>query len=109
MGTRCRPGDLAMIIKDEVGCEGNIGRFVRVFGPKRVCLSHGATWLIDPVTSAPYVYMSSASDNRVVLLQHGQKQNIEHPDAWMIPIRPRKSRSKAAASRKLREFQGSAA
>jgi len=34
MKTRCRPGDLAIITRDELGYEENIGRIVEVHDPR---------------------------------------------------------------------------
>ena len=52
--SRCRPGDLAIIIRDEPGYEENIGRIVEVHGPAHLNFDHGLTWLIVPVTRQPY-------------------------------------------------------
>lgn len=109
MRTRCRHGDLAIIIKEEVGCESNLGRFVRVSGPKRLDAVQGVTWLIEPVTSHPFRYRKGGASGVVVVERGHDCRDLEHPDAWMIPVRPPKSRSKAAASRKLRAPEGASA
>lgn len=40
--TRCRPGDLAIILRDELGYEENIGRIVEVHGPSSRSTAPGA-------------------------------------------------------------------
>lgn len=84
--TRCRPGDLAIILRDDTGYEENIGRIVQVYGPMRRHPHLGAIWLIVPVTSRPYAVMTSSGDKRVYRVSLGNR--IEHADAWMMPIRP---------------------
>ena len=53
MSTRCRPGDLAIIARDDPGYEQNIGRIVEVHGPLRLDKKQGITWLIVPVNRTP--------------------------------------------------------
>ncbi len=33
MGLKCKDGDMAVIVGDVPGCEGNVGRIVQVRGP----------------------------------------------------------------------------
>jgi hypothetical protein len=72
--TRCRPGDLAIITRDEPGYQENIGRIVEVHGPARQDSATGTTWLIVPVTRQPYAVMT----------KRGKLYSV---DAWMLPIR----------------------
>ena len=86
MSTRCQPGDLAIIIRDDPGYEENTGRIVTVHGPGRQDEQLGTTWLIVPASDQPYSVMAFSGCKRSyrVLLSH----RIEHPDEWMFPIRP---------------------
>jgi hypothetical protein len=87
MNTRCKPGDLAIIISDVPGCEENIGRFVHVRGPAAIDYKGQLTWLIMPVdTTEPYV-IDNYRDGSFRYM-HYLESIIEHPDAWMLPIRP---------------------
>ena len=83
---RCRAGDLAIIVRDEPGCEANLGRFVKVHAPGVLTEEQGTTWLIVPVGDAPHrlVDVNDQLVERTIYLE----DCIEHPDEWMVPIRP---------------------
>jgi hypothetical protein len=84
---RCREGDLALIIREEPGCECNIGRVVTVHGPLENSGRYGPTWLIVPVNPerwAVYSHWRNLVDYHHVTLEH----RIEHPDNWLLPLRP---------------------
>lgn len=85
MKTRCRPGDLAIIICDEPGYQENIGRIVEVHGPARQVPITGAAWLIVPVTRQPYAVKTK--HGKLYDVEIKASDEIEHPDAWMMPIR----------------------
>lgn len=82
----CKPGDLAMITHDVPSCSANIGRIVVVDGPSRVNRRNQLTWLIQPVTDEPY--MINGRDGEFVRFMDYREHGIEHPDPWMMPIRP---------------------
>ena len=85
MNTRCKPGDLAIIIHDVPGCEANIGRVVHVSGPAVVDYRGYLTWLIMPIdTTEPYV-IDNIFDDSLRYMDY-LENSIEHPDAWMLPI-----------------------
>jgi hypothetical protein len=84
---RCKPGDLAIITYDVPSCTPNIGRLVRVDGPPRVNDRGQTTWLIEPVTTEPYMINDDLTGEFVAFLQYGEK-GLEQPDHWMTPIRP---------------------
>ena len=84
--SHCKPGDLAMITHDVPSCSANIGRIVVVGGPPRINRHRQLTWLIQPVTSEPY--MINDRDGEFVKFMDYQEYGIEHPDPWMMPIRP---------------------
>ena len=85
MKTRCRPGDLAIITRDEPGYQENIGRIVEVHGPARQDSDTGTAWLIVPVTRQPYAVMTK--HGKLYDVEIKVSDEIEHPDAWMMPIR----------------------
>jgi len=86
MKTRCRPGDLAIILRDDPGYEENIGRIVEVHGPARQTCTMVLTWLIVPVTRQPYAVCTR--NGKLFDCALTVEDEIEHPDDWMMPIRP---------------------
>lgn len=86
MSARCKPGDLAIITYDVPVCTPNIGRVVKVSGPSIVNRRGQLTWLIQPVTLEPY--MINNSDGTFKEFMALDDETIEHPDEWMMPIRP---------------------
>jgi hypothetical protein len=84
MTDRCKIGDIAIIIKDEVGCEANIGRMVHVLGLRRVLSTRGTIWRIAPVNGTTMTYLDDTTCTIVV----GRAIGIDHADAWLLPIRP---------------------
>lgn len=84
MTTRCKPGDLAIILHDAPQCVANVGRVVEVFGPAAIDHHGRLTWLIKPVTPEPYWVNNSRDDS--IRPMTDEDQDIEHPDEWMQPI-----------------------
>ncbi len=84
MSTRCKPGDLAIIMYDVPQCTSNIGRLVEVRGPSAFNRRKQLTWLIQPVTPEPYL-VNNRFNNSVRFMEY-REGNIEHPDEWMLPI-----------------------
>ena len=84
-GLRCKNGDMAVIVGDVPGCEGNIGCIVQVRGPT-IKLAGYICWRIKPL------------DNRKILIREfngvivSEKvfwiSRIRHPDFFLLPIRP---------------------
>jgi hypothetical protein len=65
----------------------NIGRVVEVRGPVEISgVLRLRSWLIRPVTSAPF----AVEYRRVGLRVHRVywKSKVEHPDAWLLPLKP---------------------
>ena len=85
MTSRCKPGDLAIIIRDTSKCDSNIGCLVRVSGPAEINQRGQLAWLIQPDTYRPYIIEEYGG--AVYVMEPGDN-NIEHPDEWMLPIRP---------------------
>jgi len=86
MQLRCEDGDLAIIVGDVRGCEGNIGRIVHVRGPVRLnkqCSLY--CWAIKPVSRKRFFILES--DESVTHQTVRWKDGIEHPDCWLLPIR----------------------
>ena len=83
MTDKCKIGDVAIIIKDEVGCEANVGRLVYVMGPRKVSGTRGTIWRIKPVVGTTMAYLEVDGS-----LGFGEATNIEHRDSWLLPIRP---------------------
>lgn len=82
---RCRPGDLALVVREEPGCERNIGRLIEVDGPLHHNQDLGLPcWLLRPVTSQPWCY---TWDGQVFVKPIDWQDRIEIPDAWLIPVR----------------------
>jgi hypothetical protein len=83
---RCKSGDFAVVIYDTFSCADNIGRIVRVRGPieynwtfRKYC------WLIRPVNREPYCIDRRSGTHRKLVRW---ADNVEHPDAWLLPLRP---------------------
>lgn len=83
---RCREGDLAIIIREEPGCEVNIGCAVIVHGPLRQNADAGPDWVIVPANNHALTF--EESDGRIISQKIDEADRIIHPDAWLIPITP---------------------
>jgi hypothetical protein len=92
---RCKDGDLAIIVQDFEGCEGNLGVIVRVIGP---ATSHPATtmvcWQIKPIKRRKLWLAGEPNRSEFI-----SKMNPAfHPDPWLLPIKgepkPNESRKK---------------
>ena len=84
---RCKDGDLALVIQDEPVCAGNVGKIVQVRGPillnrrlKLMC------WLIKPVNRQLWHCVRSNGEHYTSLVTW--KKQTEHPDAWLMPLKP---------------------
>lgn len=86
MEIRCKAGDTAVILFDEPGCLGNVGRLVKVHPTLQInpCLELEC-WLIEPLDALPWLIAENdgSISHKVISLNTG----IEHPDSWMLPIR----------------------
>ena len=98
MQLRCKEGDVALVVKEERGCEANLGRLVSVRGPVVSYAGLGATWLISPLTGAGWTYLTASGQVRRRCIS---RKEVEHPDAWMVPLReqPDDLTMKGSASR----------
>lgn len=84
MKLRCRPGDLAIVIGEEPGCEMNLGRFVRVRGPLRPDPNRGPSWLIRPVDREPWAVMQPGGRREEFVVDWAD--HVEHADRWLLPM-----------------------
>jgi len=82
---RCKDGDLAVIVQDFEGCEGNLGVIVQVVGPARY--PRGTTlicWQIKPVKRRKLWLTGSGPTAKEYITK---KNTALHPDAWLMPIK----------------------
>ena len=86
MANRCEPGDIAVIIYEEPGCINNVGRLVRVHPTLKVNPEYQLPcWIIEPLQDDPWCL--SGSDGSICTRRINLQDSIEHPDAWMLPIK----------------------
>jgi len=85
MKLRCKPGDIAIIINDVKGCDGNLGRFVKVFEPKIHMGAHGYCWTIVPLSPEGLFIFDKGKIEIQSNIQ--TKDKILHPDKWLKPVR----------------------
>lgn len=90
MKLRCKPGDLAIVIRDDVGYEANLGRFVRVSGPVETDRRGMRTWLIEPVDARAWAVGPPGAVPTYMTVRF--RDLVEHPDQWLLPVRGRKPR-----------------
>jgi len=86
MKLRCKEGDLALVIREDTGCDTNVGKLVRVAGPVEMNDRGQQTWLIEPVKHEDWWSVSVAGEpyQRAVTFA----SRVEHPDDWLLPIDP---------------------
>lgn len=89
MKFNCRPGDLAIIVKEEPECEMNLGRIVVVHGPMKVVDGYQC-WPIVPVNPEPLKVREGATHSLWSNVKLSDR--IFHIDAWLKPIRPERKR-----------------
>jgi hypothetical protein len=107
MKTRCKSGDLAIIVREELGCEKNIGKIVAVRGPIRMSKTKGPQWLIQSVNPRVTWYFKYVPEDGLARSRRGLKfeHAIDHPDAWLVPIigRDGSSRHRSSQSQDVRD------
>lgn len=88
MNMRCKNGDLALVIRDNKGCEANVGCLVEVRGPV-VPTRYGedVTWQIAQVEqNGPWLIREG--DGTITAEIVTWDSRVVHPDSWLKPIRP---------------------
>jgi len=98
---RCREGDLAIIIREEPGCEVNIGCAVIVHSPLWQNPDTGPDWVIVPANNHALTFIEL--DGRIVCQQVDESDRIIHPDAWLIPITPRTDEETGCADKEVED------
>jgi hypothetical protein len=87
MGLRCKDGDMAVIVGDVPGCEGNVGRIVQVRGPTTQLIGY-ICWQIKPLDKR--LLFIRDHDGSIVGERVVWKSRFFHPDCFLLPIRPPK-------------------
>lgn len=80
MKLRCSPGDLAIVLNDEPGCEINLGKIVEVTTPLKYVYSKHC-WRVYPVNAEAWAYY----DNGETIIETLVGRYL-HPDTWLMPI-----------------------
>ena len=87
MQLRCKDGDLAIVVREFPGCEGNIGRIVRVRFPVKISDRCALPcWVVKPISKKRFFILEF--DDGISHETVMWKDRIEHPDCWLLPIRP---------------------
>lgn len=84
MQLRCKAGDIAFITNDEIGCEVNIGRIVKVIGNLEIDEYGQPEWSIKPLHDESWHVLTKSGiqcDRAPFTLRIG------HQDSWLLPIR----------------------
>jgi hypothetical protein len=95
---RCKEGDLALVIHDEPGCQMNIGRTVVVSGPVEIHPQYGPSWLIQPTHQGGWAVTMLGAVN----IERSPLCRVEHPDKWLLPLRPPRPERRLTRRRKRR-------
>ncbi len=92
MELKCKDGELALVIHDEPSCEENIGKVVQVSGPVEINRElQLPCWLIQPVHRNDWKVTTLLGE---VVTQHvSWESRVEHPDKWLMPLRPQSPKS----------------
>jgi hypothetical protein len=88
MTTRCKDGDIAIIINETPLCSGNLGRIVHVRGPYEYNEVLGLhCWVIKPVNNQK-VWVQLRRDAFKAVLERIYWNNPRClPDAWLLPLK----------------------
>ena len=88
MTTRCKDGDIAIIINETPLCAGNLGRIVHVRGPYQyidILGLHG--WVIKPVNNQKMWVQLRRDPPKAVFDRVYWNNPRCLPDAWLLPLR----------------------
>lgn len=89
MKLRCKPGDIAIVIRDFRGCEGNIGYFVTIGKAKETHPRYGRMWEVRPCASPLWWVVSRLPSGRLGTPRYSSDHHsLRHPDAWLKPVKP---------------------
>lgn len=90
MTLRCKPGDLAIVEKDDPPCLGNVRHVVRVIGDLEFDSSKGQyTWLIEPLSTPSWWLCQWPRETIARQISRAEclVRRVEHADEWLRPIR----------------------
>ena len=88
MTTRCKDGDIAIIINETPLCAGNLGRIVHVRGPYQyidILGLHG--WIIKPVNNQKLWVQLRRDASKAVLERIYWNNPRCLPDEWLLPLK----------------------
>jgi hypothetical protein len=88
MTTRCKDGDIAIIINETPLCAGNLGRIVHVRGPYQyidILGLHG--WVIKPVNNQKLWVLLRRDASKAVLERIYWNNPRCLPDSWLLPLK----------------------
>ena len=83
----CKPGDIAVITWDEAPVFSNVGKLVRVCAQSGYEPGFGLLWFIRPINHSDNHLFIDGWDNGVVKLRLPDDHHINHPDAWLRPLK----------------------
>jgi hypothetical protein len=86
MELRCKPGDLAIIVKEEAGCEANIGRLVRVLERAQPYTDSDPLdqwWIAAANPSQPLLFLVRFQPGRQI---EADCDPVKHSDSWLRPL-----------------------
>ncbi len=81
----CQPGDIAIVVNDEPGCEANIGRLVLVKRPSTFVQDAGFWWEVEPLGSPLWVCYQPSLDRCEV--SSFEEADIAIEDQCLRPLR----------------------
>jgi len=84
--TRCRAGDLAIVVHEDLRCAHNLGRLVQVTAPAQPTTDAGAPcWRLRPVHAARWAAVAPGA-RRARLHRVNGHRVWQLPDAWLWPL-----------------------
>ena len=83
----CKRGDIAVITWDEAPVFSNIGKLVRVVLDAGYEPGFGLLWFIKPINYSDNHLFIDGRDNGIVKLRLPSDNDINHPDAWLRPLK----------------------
>ena len=101
MTLRCKDGDIALVTREEPGCEFNIGKLVRVAGPVSKNKQDLSSWFIEPLERRLWWCLSPVGELECRMATFNCR--IKHPDAWLLPIDPQSSNQCFASTSEMLE------
>ena len=86
--TRCKNGDLAIVVREFEGCEGNLGKLVLVVGNPRQTKNWGIVWKIRPAADSGWWIIPRTGDTLTGKAKYCEDYLAYlHSDEWLFPIK----------------------